>query len=98
MVEREICTESGLAAGPEPADGAEIVILPGNFSQKVICRVVGNTENGRLWWFVDGVAKGRTVGAQPFVYDPVPGGHTISCSTDKGVSASTHISVKAEGE
>ena len=77
-----------------PADGTEIVLLPGAFSQKVVCKVVGNPPAGKLWWFVDGVMKGTTIGSQLFAFDPVPGRHAVTCSTASGVTAKTSIVVK----
>ena len=80
-----------------PADGAQIALVGDDTSmQKVVCRVIGNPASSRLWWFVDGVAKGETVGSQPFAFEPVPGRHSVSCSTADGVAASVRITVTAE--
>lgn len=80
-----------------PADGATIALVGDNTSmQKVVCKAIGNPASSKLWWFVDGVAKGETYGSQPFAFVPTPGRHTISCSTAEGVSASVRIKVTAE--
>ncbi len=81
----------------KPEDGAVFRLVEGLPNQKVVCRVVGNVEGGRLWWFVDGRNVGTTRGAQPFAWEPEPGAHRLSCATAEGVSASAEISVVADG-
>ena len=77
----------------KPEDGAVFRLVKGVGNQKIVCRVVGNVENGRLWWFVDGRNLGETRGVLPFVWNPEPGVHRISCSAEDGVSASVAITV-----
>ena len=80
-----------------PTDGATIALVGDDTSmQKVVCKAIGNPAESKLWWFVDGSAKGETFGSQPFAFVPTPGRHTISCSTAEGVSASVQIRVTAE--
>ena len=80
-----------------PADGASIALVGDNTAmQKVVCKVIGNPPESRLWWFVDGAAKGETVGSQPFAFVPAPGRHSVSCSTADGVTASVRITVTEE--
>ena len=81
----------------KPEDGAVFRLVEGLPNQKVVCRVVGNVEGGRLWWFVDGRNVGTTRGAQPFAWEPELGAHRLSCATAEGVSASAEISVVADG-
>jgi penicillin-binding protein 1C len=79
-----------------PTDGAVYRLLPGVANQKVVCHVVGNVEDGRLWWFVDGRPRGETRGTAAFAWEPETGAHRISCSTADGVSASVSIRVERE--
>ncbi len=78
----------------KPENNATFCLVEGGLQQKIVCQVVGNTASGRLWWFVDGAQRGETIGLAPFVWAPVEGTHTISCSTAEGVSASVEIHVK----
>lgn len=80
----------------KPDDGAVFRLIGSLPSQRIVCMVAGNVENGRLWWFVDGKAAGETVGSQKFAWKPEPGAHTISCSTSDGVSAAVKVTVIAE--
>ncbi len=89
-------TKARKLAIQRPEDGAEFRLLPGLANQRVVCRVVGNVEGGRLWWFVDGCNVGETRGAQPFAWMPVPGAHRITCSSADGVSASVALTVVTE--
>lgn len=79
-----------------PNDGSVYRIVKGIDGQRIVCTVVGNTAQGRLWWFVDGRALGETTGTQPFVWTPEPGTHRISCSTADGVAAAVRVTVIEE--
>ena len=80
----------------KPDDGAVFRLIGSLPSQRIVCTVAGNVENGRLWWFVDGKAAGETVGSQKFAWPPELGVHRISCSTADGVSASVSVTVVAD--
>ena len=80
----------------KPDDGAVFRLIGSLPSQRIVCTVAGNVENGRLWWFVDGKAAGETVGSQKFAWPPELGAHRISCSTADGVSASVSVTVVAD--
>lgn len=80
----------------KPYNNSEFRLLDGFDSQRIVCAVVGNVRDGRLWWFVDGKPLGETVGEQPFVWTPTPGRHRISCSTADGVSAAVDVRVLRE--
>lgn len=81
----------------KPENGAVFRLLRDVPGQKIVFRVVGNVEGGRLWWFVDGRNAGETRGPQPFVWNPDLGPHRISCSSEDGITASVAITV-TEGE
>lgn len=78
----------------KPGDGTVFRLIQGLPSQRVVVSVVGNPENGRLWWFVDGRNLGETRGSQKFVWTPEPGVHRISCSAENGVSASVSVTIE----
>lgn len=77
----------------KPEDGSEFRIVQGLVNQKIVCNAVGNVEDGRLWWFVDGRNIGETRGDSPFVFTPEVGVHRISCSTADGIADSVSITV-----
>jgi penicillin-binding protein 1C len=78
----------------KPENDATFCLVPGLPQQKVVCQVVGNVADGRLWWFVDGVPSGETVGLAPFAWTPSPGTHLVSCTTVDGVSSCVRIHVR----
>ena len=78
----------------KPENDATFCLVPGLAQQRVVCQVVGNVEEGPLWWFVDGVPSGETKGLAPFAWDPSPGTHVISCATPEGISSSVRVHVK----
>ena len=78
----------------KPENEATFCFVPGLPQQKVVCQVVGNVADGKLWWFVDGQPAGETVGLAPFACTPAEGSHVISCATAEGVSSSVRIHVK----
>lgn len=80
----------------KPEEGAEFRIVKGLDNQKIVCRVVGNVEKGRLWWFVDGRCLGETLGVQPFAWSPEIGDHCITCAADDGIAASVNVHVLTE--
>lgn len=80
----------------KPEDNAEFRLVKGLGQQRIVCTVVGNVSDGRLWWFVDGGAAGETIGSAPFAWTPTPGLHKISCSSETGVSASVRVRVTTD--
>jgi len=84
---------AGALAISKPENGAKFVFVAGMPQQKIVCRVVGNPDGARLWWFVDGVAMGETTGSGPFAFEMTPGEHIVTCANAEGVSASAHIMV-----
>lgn len=84
---------SGELAILRPEDGATFRLVAGSLRQGIVCRVAGNPEGRRLWWFVDGSPAGESVGTAHFAIDLREGEHVISCSTADGVSASASVRV-----
>lgn len=78
----------------KPEDGARFVCVPGMRQQQIVCQATGNGAKETLWWFVDGLAKGETVGTDPFVLDMETGDHIISCANAEGDSAEAKVSVE----
>ena len=79
-----------------PQDNAEFRLVPGLAQQRIVCTVVGNVADGRLWWFVDGAPVGETIGNTPFAWEPTTGPHVIACATADGVTASVRVRVTEE--
>ncbi len=80
----------------QPDDGTVFRLVRGVANQRVVCKVAGNAAGVKLWWFVDGRSMEETSGDQPFAWTPESGRHVISCTTEKGVSASVHVEVLSE--
>jgi penicillin-binding protein 1C len=84
-------------AGPfkivSPEDGAEFDLVEGVGGQRIVFRVSGNPPQSRLWWFVDGEARGDTMGDEPFVMELEAGERTIVAVDAKGRSAAVAIKI-----
>ncbi len=76
-----------------PENNSVYYVVPGVKSQRIVCKVAGNSGDGKLWWFVDNRLTGITKGNKHFVWKPAVGEHIISCTTAKGVSASVRITI-----
>jgi len=61
--------------------------------QKIAVRAHSETP-AVLHWFVDGVFWVSQPSGQPFLYTPEPGAHTLTCTSEKGDSASVRVRVK----
>ena len=48
----------------------------------------------RLWWTVDGVAAGESVGNAPFAVKMTEGRHAIVCATASGETAEVVVDVR----
>lgn len=77
-----------------PEDGANIVSVPGLAESRVVCKVLGNPPDEKLWWFVDGAVRGESVGLSPFVVELSPGSHRVTCSSASGESSSVVVTVE----
>jgi penicillin-binding protein 1C len=84
-------------AGPfkivSPENGAEFDLVEGVGGQRIVFRVSGNPPQSRLWWFVDGEARGDTMGDEPFVMELEAGERTIVAVDAKGRSAAVAIKI-----
>ena len=77
----------------KPTDGARFRLVSGMAQQKVVCKVFGNPDGEKLWWFCNGSMAGETTGSEKFVMEMKAGKHHISCTTAEGISASVNIEV-----
>ena len=80
----------------KPEDGAVFCLVPGSLNQKIVCQAVGNDEKGRLWWFVDDVYVGESMGRSEFLVDMRLGEHVLVCSTEEGQTARVRVRVEAQ--
>ena len=80
-----------------PEDGATFRLVPGAMRQGVVCRVAGNPDGRRLWWFVGGRPAGETVGNAPFAVELGVGKHVLVCTTVAGESAEVGVTVESDG-
>ena len=79
-----------------PEDGATFRLVSGGMRQGVVCRVAGNPDGRRLWWFVDGCPAGETVGNAPFAAELGIGRHSLVCTTVTGESAEVGVTVEGD--
>ena len=77
-----------------PAEGDVFESVPGFPGQRLVCEVAGNAPSAKLWWFLDAAFVGESSGDGVFTTDLVPGGHTLTCSSADGRSASVRFSVR----
>ncbi len=78
-----------------PENNSTYYLVPGINRQRIVCKVVGNQERERLWWFVNGERKGVTEGNNVFVWEPTIGTHKILCTSTNGTTSSVQINVEA---
>ena len=64
--------------------------------QKVICQVLGNPKEARLWWMQNGVMVGNSVDSEPFAVEMAVGTNEVTCVSAEGVSASVRFFVREE--
>ena len=77
-----------------PEDGATLVLVPGQERQRVVCKVLNNPSDEKLWWFVDGECRGESFGMSPFVLELARGEHRLICSTAAGESVTVTVTVE----
>ncbi len=80
----------------KPEDGASFVRVKGMPQQKVVCQALGNPAGARLWWLLDGVVVGESVGAEALALEMTAGDHALTCVSADGVSASVRYTVTEE--
>lgn len=91
-----IASRAGRLTISQPQDGEKFELVAGVPQQEIVCRVLGNVPDGRLWWFVDGMPMGETTGASPFSVRLGAGEHRLVCSTADGVNASVTVTVRRQ--
>ena len=79
-----------------PEDGTTFRLTSGAMRQGVVCRVAGNPDGRRLWWFADGSPAGETVGNAPFAVELGVGKHVLVCTTAAGESAEVGVTVEGD--
>ena len=77
-----------------PQDGATLVLVPGEDRLRVVCKVLNNPSDEKLWWFADGECRGETLGTAPYVVELSPGSHQVTCSSASGESSSVAVTVE----
>lgn len=91
-------TVNGVREAPviaEPADQSVYRIIPGIPSQAIAAHAGKVTETEALWWFLDAVAIGTTLGSNRLIIQPpAKGVHRLTCATAEGRSASVAFTVK----
>ena len=76
-----------------PEDGAKFALVDGMPQQRIACQVAENPDGARLWWFLDGVPVGESLGTRPFAVGMERGEHVISCAAEDGSAASVRVTV-----
>ncbi len=79
-----------------PEDGATFLLVSGAMRQGVVCRVAGNPDGQRLWWFVDGCPAGESMGNAPFTVELEVGRHVLACATAVGESATVGVTIEGD--
>lgn len=74
-----------------PENGAEFHLIDGGLAEGIVFRVENVKEDTSLWWFVDGVQCGKTVGLDPFVIQMDKGEHFVIAVNSIGESASVRV-------
>ena len=75
-----------------PDDGQQFVLVNGLSQERLAARIRGRREGEELWWFVDGVPRGKSA-ADEITIDMTAGKHTITCAAADGESATVSFSV-----
>ena len=93
----KLIEESRLALSlVKPEDGAQFHLVSGSLEQRIVCQVGEVPPDTRLWWFVDAVPVGETVGRGAFAAEMTPGKHVITCATESGDAVSATVTVTVE--
>ena len=80
----------------KPEDGAQFHLVSGSLEQRIVCQVGEVPPDTRLWWFVDAVPVGETVGRGACAAEMTPGKHVITCATESGDAVSATVTVTVE--
>jgi penicillin-binding protein 1C len=77
-----------------PENGANFQLVEGALRERIVFRTHNVKEGEELWWFVDGVQCGKTVGLEPFVLQMEKGEHSVVAVNAAGESASVEVIVR----
>jgi penicillin-binding protein 1C len=79
-----------------PESGAKFQLVGGTLRERIVFRTHNVKDGENLWWFVDGVQCGKTVGREPFIYEMEEGGHTVLALNAAGDSSKVDFEVLKE--
>jgi penicillin-binding protein 1C len=77
-----------------PENGANFQFVEGALRERIVFRTHNVKEGEELWWFVDGVQCGKTVGLEPFVLQMEKGEHSVVALDAAGESAAVKVVVR----
>jgi membrane carboxypeptidase/penicillin-binding protein PbpC len=64
--------------------------------ERIVFRTADAKDDEILWWFVDGVQCGKTVGLEPFIYEMEEGAHCVLAVNAAGDSSKVDFEVLKE--
>lgn len=79
-----------------PENDAKFQLVGGTLRERIVFRTVDVKDDEILWWFVDGVQCGKTVGSEPFVYEMEEGAHSVLAVSAAGDSSKIDFEVSKE--
>ena len=77
-----------------PESGANFQLVDGALCERIVFRTHNVKEGEELWWFVDGVQCGKTVGSEPFVLQMEKGEYSVVALDAAGESAAVKVVVR----
>ena len=79
-----------------PENDAKFQLVKGMFRERIVFRTADAKDDEILWWFVDGVQCGKTVGLEPFIYEMEEGAHCVLAVNAAGDSSKVDFEVLKE--
>lgn len=79
-----------------PENDAKFQLVGGTLCERIVFRTVDVKDDEILWWFVDGVQSGKTMGPEPFIYEMKEGAHSVLAVSAEGNSAKVDFEVLKE--
>ena len=79
-----------------PVNGAKFQLIEGVLSERIVFRTHNVKDDENLWWFVDGVFSGKTIGLEPFIYSMEEGQHAVLAVNAAGDSSKVDFEVLKE--
>jgi penicillin-binding protein 1C len=79
-----------------PENDAKFQLVGGTLLERIVFRTVDVKDDEILWWFVDGVQCGKTVGSEPFIYEMEEGAHFVLAVSAAGDSSKIDFEVLKE--